>query len=377
VKRLILVLSLIASACSKKPVDDGTVEAAQAKAYLAWGPSGFSLEKAAAAYEAGCKKGNQAACAALAVQVQDGRGVPRDLARAIDLYEKACAAGVGVGCMNRAFMFMGGVVDDPDDHRGKPWFEMAEPALKKQCEGGDLQWCTNLGVLHEDGFIGAGKDPAAAAAVYKKACDQQMGEWCVNLALLEVDGRGVPADQAGGKARLEKTCAAKIPLGCAALGRMLIDNGEGQRGLELLDHACDDGEVQACAGMGGFLGLGDKVPRDVKRANAAEERACLLGSSSGCLLSGAGLREEGKDAEALPWFQRGCDIGDGEACLEVVNALLKSGSTDVTRAQALVTDACRMGELMACDILYGAGKPLPIYGERKAKFLSARERRTP
>ncbi len=51
-------------------------------------------------YERACRAGRLDSYVALGVQFQDGRGVPRDLKRAVELYRKSCDGGAGVGCFN-------------------------------------------------------------------------------------------------------------------------------------------------------------------------------------------------------------------------------------------------------------------------------------
>src|SRR4051812_36449761 len=72
---------------------------------LALAAKPVDLAGAAAAYRASCDGGYAPACAALALQVQDGRGVPWEAAKAIELYQRACDGGAGIGCFNLALMY--------------------------------------------------------------------------------------------------------------------------------------------------------------------------------------------------------------------------------------------------------------------------------
>jgi hypothetical protein len=106
----------------------------------------------------------------------------------------------------------------PSDPEARALMRRAEELYTKQCDAGDLQWCTNLGVLYENGFLGH-PDPPRAELVYRKACDRVLGDWCVNLALLHLD-RGEPPGT--WLALLDRTCAADVPLACGVLGQLFL-----------------------------------------------------------------------------------------------------------------------------------------------------------
>jgi TPR repeat protein len=56
------------------------------------------LTKAASFLKRACDIGWQSGCANYALLLEQGRGVPRDVARAKQLYEGACKAGAGLAC---------------------------------------------------------------------------------------------------------------------------------------------------------------------------------------------------------------------------------------------------------------------------------------
>ncbi len=371
-----LVMFLVGVGVGCSHANDGQTLFEAAQTHLRGGDDTFSMEQAAAGFAAACKQGHQVACTSLGLQLQDGRGVPRDLPRAISLYEKACDAGAGIGCMNRAFMFEGGQGDDDDPVRAAAFFTRAEQALQKSCDAGDLQWCTNLGVLYEQGFVGGKPDPERAAAVYKKACDRQIGDWCTNLALLQLYGRLSPPDIPGAMALLEKVCATKSPLACSALGKMLVMPPDGAtkdvtRGLALLEGACHDGEVHACGVVGAVYDLGEDVPPDPVRSTAAQTRACLLGESSGCVVIALARAHAGTHADAVPWLERGCNIGSPDPCA-MLATMVDTGdgvTADPARALTLYNDACRLGDRSSCVEIMKRKQPLPLSPEHKLQFL--------
>jgi TPR repeat protein len=222
----------------------------------------LDLADAAAAFERVCGAGHTQACGSLALQLQDGRGVPHDPQRAMVLYQQACDQGIGVACMNLGLMLDGGVWADLDPARAAGLFILAEKHYKSACEGGDLQWCPNLGTMYELG-LGVPKDLDRASAVYRTACDRGHATSCANLGLV-LRERG---DAAGALALLEQGCVPESPLACGLLGQLLVKDGlDAKRGITLLEVACTAGERDPCSVLAGVYGVGLGVPEDLARA---------------------------------------------------------------------------------------------------------------
>src|SRR5688572_10068143 len=104
----------------------------------------------AEALKKSCDKGSAADCLTLAVALQRGEGVPRDLSRAAGFHKKACEGGQAVGC-----------------------FELA--------------------AMHVDGQ-GASKDVGRAVTLFQKACDLKHADGCIRLARLFYEGKDVPKE---------------------------------------------------------------------------------------------------------------------------------------------------------------------------------------
>ncbi len=66
-----------------------------------------------------------------------GQGVPRDLAKAAHLYQKACDGGYAASCYSLGSLY--------DEGRGVPRDETAAAQLyQKACAGGSEQACSSL-----------------------------------------------------------------------------------------------------------------------------------------------------------------------------------------------------------------------------------------
>ncbi|MFO0614082.1 MAG: tetratricopeptide repeat protein [Polyangiaceae bacterium] len=114
---------------------------------------------AAAAFKQGCDAGDPPSCVELGRMVEEGRGLPPNPARAVTLYESACAKGNALGCMHvGAFL----VSHEP------PKFVLALEAYAKACELGEATGCYEAAELLVSGDVPA--DAPRAKALLKRAC---------------------------------------------------------------------------------------------------------------------------------------------------------------------------------------------------------------
>ena len=335
----------------------------------------FDIAGAARAYERACEGGQMLACSALAIQVQDGRGVARDIPRAVSLYEKSCNGGIGVGCYNLGLLYLHGGGGTIDEARSRTYFQQAREKYEQQCDGGDLQWCMNLGVIYENGH-GVPADPDRAKSIYEKACAKGHGDSCVNLALAKFAAGTL--DAASELSVLEARCNTGTVLACGVLGQMYVSGGPGvpakpELAMTLLERSCTGGSAHSCATLGAFHGLGKVVPVDLKAAARFSQRACELGYSASCTALGMEASNRSAWVEAQKYLQLGCWIGDGEACSNL--ALLvgegKGSKPDAERALALTREACGMGQGPACMELLKRKEPIPLPDDRKQQLFEA------
>jgi TPR repeat protein len=131
---------LFAKGCDLK--DEDAVIACDRAGGALYAGEGTKVDKlrAASYFEKGCELSPRY-CYNLGVLLENGDGIPKDLAKARPLYEKACKAG------------------KPDA-------------------------CNNLGHLLDDG-LGGPKDKAAAKVLYQQACDAGVELGCKNLKAMK------------------------------------------------------------------------------------------------------------------------------------------------------------------------------------------------
>ena len=104
------------------------------------------LDPFAAEQRDACENGIAAGCTSLGDNYRDGITVKRDLARAVELYERACEGGDAEGCSDLA--------EEYDERRDRP---AAGEAYQRACDLGDGSSCSTLARRYYGGD-GTGND---------------------------------------------------------------------------------------------------------------------------------------------------------------------------------------------------------------------------
>jgi TPR repeat protein len=168
--------------------EGGTGEAcaALAKAYEHGGCRGLlpkDLAKAAALYEKACIAGAVSNCEKASEMVYSAEGVAKDATKATQLLERGCAAGLGNQCLLAGIAH--GLGEGIPQDVGK-----AAQLYGAACEHGSGLGCATLGRAHQNGE-GVIKDDARAADLFQKGCDRDAADGCFSLALGYEAGIGV------------------------------------------------------------------------------------------------------------------------------------------------------------------------------------------
>jgi TPR repeat protein len=169
------------------------------------------MPDAIAAWRKAADKGSSSAMVELGVLLGTGSGVPKDVAQAHDLFERAAQAGNPRGVINVvALADNGGPPVDP------VW---ARATLVKAAETNSAEAEFQLGLMYANG-TGGPKDDVAARALFDKAAAQGHPgalEWAGSFAEI---GRGGPKDEDAAKADYEKAVALGNDNAKAGLKRM-------------------------------------------------------------------------------------------------------------------------------------------------------------
>ncbi len=171
-----------------------------------------NLARAIELFQRACDKGEPRGCSELGVMYDAGEGLAADAARAKKLFRQACDAGSGLGC-NNLFLL----------HPGKATKEELKYVLGRLraiCDlpDGDGETCATLGSLHMQGQF-VKQDDASAAGFFEKACGRDHAMGCNNLGACYALGRGVAKDPARAATLYQKACTLGSPQGCVNAGK--------------------------------------------------------------------------------------------------------------------------------------------------------------
>ncbi|MBI5482398.1 MAG: sel1 repeat family protein [Deltaproteobacteria bacterium] len=240
-----------------------------------------------------CEASDVRSCYDLGDLYERGNGVPKDLARAVQLYDRACAAGYGAGCNDLALLYEHG--------KGVPKNPARAAALYLDgCNLEHFPACANLAWLHQGGR-GVPRGLGRAAELYELACDGGAGRACNNLGWMYSAGGEFPADPTRAARLFKRSCDLQYDTGCSSFGWVLAQGigvprdvgGGGQLlrrgcvagngwGCDKLDAICQGGSAAACFTLSRLAAEGRGVGRDAARAGTLARKACELGDSSAC-----------------------------------------------------------------------------------------------
>jgi TPR repeat protein len=160
------------------------------------GPVRTDLEAAVAAYRAAADLGDPAGMATLAFMYRLGRGVSRDPARMIALFEQAAAAGYHFAQLNlgRIYLTGEGVPGNADAALGVPDPRAAVPLLTAAARSGNLEAARDLAVLYAEGAEGVSPNPSLRFRWTDRAARSGHPEAIAARAYLLEQGIGTPRD---------------------------------------------------------------------------------------------------------------------------------------------------------------------------------------
>jgi len=274
---------------------------------------GFVLDsrskRGAEAFQHACDRGAPRGCFWTGQLYEEGKTVPKDLARAADLYQKACEGGDADSCANWAVLYLGkGLL--PSD------YPRAAAILDRGCRSGSAISCLNLASLYKSGH-GVAQDPARASALLAESCRLGEKTGC-DPAALDPKPTPEPTPLPPGVREYQDRCTRGDGEACVALG------------------------VAAIRGLGG-------VPRDLSRASELFGESCLHGYDPACEAF-LNLR---KALEGAPWDMRRVS----EYYLGRFHEAGRGVPRDAKRALEWYHEACEGGEPRGCEAATRVGGP--------------------
>ncbi|MGE4295747.1 MAG: tetratricopeptide repeat protein [Campylobacterales bacterium] len=219
-----------------------------------------------------CELGWASACSNYAHSLEQGRGVAKDMERAIRFYKKACDANDSYGCARLSEIYL-------------------TTPYGKGISKADIIGLAKKGCTEEKGYgcVILGQDAerveryGEAFEQYSKACDRNTSKGCFHVGRFLYLGLGleINADKAG--EFFEKSCQLGEVSGCSSLtflypswrGNKALFTNEEIRGF--FENACDAGIMQGCVALAMVYGDGIGVARDTALSNSYLEKALNVG----------------------------------------------------------------------------------------------------
>jgi hypothetical protein len=232
-----------------------------------------------ALFEKACTAKDGDGCVDLALQMRCGVGGEPDQSKAQELSGRACDLGSKRGCSFAAKMAM-----ELDDH-AQPGAAMKY--AQAGCKLGDDEACGYIGVFYWQG-IGVPQDPARAAKIFGEQCSGVSHNMmsCANLAVQLYMGDGIAKDLPRAKQLADVACKADMQAACNIMGAILMSEGgdaNAEQALALFQKMCDENASASCDNLGQLWVLGaGKFKTDPDKARAAFKKGCDLGNGPAC-----------------------------------------------------------------------------------------------
>ncbi len=261
-------------------------------------------------FERGAAGGHAEAANTLGFLFQKGNGVTQSYQRALELYEAAAAKDLALALNNLGVMHRHGYGVPVNLEKAVKYYQMA-------AEKGSRDAQFNLGVHYQYGF-GITKNVEEAVRWYRLAADQRQHQATGNLGYCYLHGLGVPQDYKEAVRLFERAALfgnnfAANNLGhCYELGLGVEQDFE--KAFSEYSHAAAAGLALAKCNLGSLIkrGLGVKA-RDPRRALQWFREAAELGCADADYELGL-LHEEGEvvktdQAAALRFYQKSAEKG--------------------------------------------------------------------
>lgn len=245
------------------------------------------IDKARALYSQTCEVHYPPGCHQLGLLVRDGRGGPRDMKRAADLFTIACE------------------------------------------KGGIQEACTEVGIAAYDGQ-GMKKDQPRGIALFEAACshaEQPQPKACAALGLAYLSGGGFEKDKKDEEKALEfliKSCDMKYAGGCVQVGDLYMDEKKGGNKKENIaaaadfyNRACKLDPRNGCFELAELHATEKLEEPSFEKAAIFYQKTCNIDPTRGCY-EAAELMFAGKvparEGEVESLYNIACEHGHTEAC---------------------------------------------------------------
>lgn len=225
----------------------------------------------------------------------------------------------------------------------KKSYEEAFRLLDQACTAQDLEACSNLGTMYEDG-LATKRDISRANALYERACNGGNASGCTLLGISFDKGNGLKRDLNRAKELYAIACDSKNGAGCVNLGGKEYGLGKYFEAANFFERGCNAGSGRGCNNLALMRDAGEGGQKDPADAHQLFERACRLGSGEGCnnaglnLWNGTGVEQNYEKANVL--FEKACKAKSNPKCENLnrdrtLEEIVSSNAIDVERKKSL------------------------------------------
>jgi pimeloyl-ACP methyl ester carboxylesterase len=201
---------------------------------------------------------------------------------------------------------------------------------ERACDQGNGRVCKEIG----DHFSGPkGKDRDKARSRYVQGCDAGFGEACAGAGRMAF--KDAPDDPTVWMGFATKGCDLGVGAMCAAIGISLVKT-DAEKGWASLERACDLGDGEACYTVGEACDEADGRPADPKKAFVSYTRACEARVAGACtnlatFYYGDAPKLEGvaRDVEqTVLLLDKACRLGSKTGCDNLDIVRVREGRVD-------------------------------------------------
>ena len=292
------------------------------------------------------------------------------LKKAFDLFNKSCKEGDLQSCSNVGLMYAlgDGVAQN---------IEKAKKLLTKSCEkeekDGAKASCQNLKYIEQGNrgiTVWFKKETILVHAdeftldYHEKACKKGRKESCEFLSVMKKKQVSPP-----NKVNIVKTFVQKCKEGdvvsCYNLA-VHYDQGIGikvdkQKANKLYEDTCANGLAEACRNIAVGYEQGDGRSKNLEKAQKYYNKACKQGNANSCTTMGLIYKDKNDQKKAYEFYKKGCDKGDATGCLNQGICYYGGQGVEQNKAKSfkLFTIACTQKNARACSqlaVLYYVGE---------------------
>jgi TPR repeat protein len=214
------------------------------------------------------------------VYAQGLAGTPRDEARALDLFQRAAAAGHTRAQINLGILYLRGLGVPRDIVNARAW-------LEKAAASGDPQALYTLGRAMDEGSDQIAPDPVRAADLYRRAAEKGHVLAGLRYGLALSEGVGIKRDVAAAQKWLVQARDNGVPEAALAMGDMAARTPASR------DKAANERTVQTAVSWYEVAAQGGVPSAQFKLANA--------------YFSGVGVARD--PMQAMLWYSRAAQQG--------------------------------------------------------------------